>query len=236
MEKRKCLTFLFCLLLCYSLFQHTAIAQSPSQAIIFSQGSISYPSSNVNLAVIPDDWGVYDNAPSSYTAICHLDYSVEHTAGSPSIRIDPHTSSDTDICRECDGTWYSCNPGDNIVASVWIMVDTTTAYTNKYNGGRLGMDFYAPNGNGGITIVYSLPTDANNGISTVTFGTVGWKQVSWDVTVPSTTYTQDVNGNTIPATPITQFVCWLDVNPTSGSASVQGTAWFADAVLYINPA
>jgi hypothetical protein len=43
MEKRKCLAFILCLTLCYSLFQLTARAQSPSHSIS-SQGNITYGS------------------------------------------------------------------------------------------------------------------------------------------------------------------------------------------------
>jgi len=233
MEKRKCLTFLFCLILCYSLFQLTAIAQSSSKTSIFSQGSITYSPSNVNLAVIPDDWGLtYGSGPQ----IIFVDYSVIRTVGKSSIRLEPHTSADVNQWRECDGTWYPVKPGDHIVAKCWIKVDDTYVYTGtdppEYNGGRLGMDLYGPNGAGGITILDSYPHDGAEHIaSEVHWGTIGWTLRTWDIVVQSTIYTKDVYGNIIPATPITKMVLWLDVRP----ATATGLVWFADAELYINP-
>lgn len=63
MEKRKCLTFLFCLILCYSLFQHTARAQSSSQISISSQGSIARASETLLRAV---GTKLYDSAGEVY--------------------------------------------------------------------------------------------------------------------------------------------------------------------------
>jgi hypothetical protein len=236
MEKRKCLTFLFCVILCYSLFQLTAIAQSSPKASIFSQGSITYSPSNVNLAVIPEDWGDYINRGKitygSDPQILFLDYNVERTPGKPSIRSEPHTSLDINQWRECDGKWYSVKPGDHIVAKCWIKVDNTYVDTDPYYGGRLGMDLYGPTGAGGITILDSYPHDgAEHMASEVHWGTIGWTLRTWDITVQSTIYTKDVYGNTIPATPITKMVIWLDVRP----ATATGLVWFADAELYINP-
>jgi hypothetical protein len=207
-----------------------------------------------NLAVIPDPgtypssgsyWDYYPaDTSGSYCQDGILDTSVlyngQATIRNPPYVASPYTNPTGD--REIDGTWLPVSPGDIIQASVWIEVDNVTPYIDKYSGGRLGMDFYAPNGQGSdITIVDSLPTDGtngvntwmgfsnDNGVSTVTFGTVGWTQVSWDVTIPSHDYTKDVFGNTIHSTPITEFVCWLDV-PYS-----KGTVWFADSELCITP-
>jgi hypothetical protein len=232
MEKRKCLTFLFCLILCYSLFQHIAIAQSPSQAIIFSQGSIAYPSSNVNLAVIPDDWELtYGSGPQ----IIHLDYNVAYD-GDVSIRLDPHTSSDVNTNRECDGTWYDVKPGDHIVASVWILVgDSSTGDTSPYDGARLGMDMYAHTSQGYGEVDGYPQTSQEHIDGMVDWGTNTWTQKTLDITIPSTYYTSVVIGGTTTETcnpvQVDSFVLWLQVlQPTDG-----GLAWFANAVLYINP-
>jgi hypothetical protein len=242
MEKRKWLTCLFCLILCYSLFQHIARAQSSSQASVFSQGSITYLPSNVNLAVIPDDWNIgFGNGPQ----IIFLDYTVVHTLGKPSIRLEPHTSADVNTARECDGTWYPVKPGDHIVAKCWIKTDNSTPTENAdpYHGGRIGIDFYAPLGNGHITIVDGLPGNvnpyfgdpgANHLAAMVHWNTSVWTLKTWDIIIPSVIYTKDVLGNTIPATPITQCVLWMQAMQVNDGTAL-GNAWFADAELYINP-
>jgi hypothetical protein len=60
MKKRKCFTFLFCLTLCFSLFQLTARAQSLSYSVS-SQGNITY---SLNLAGTESDW---NNNPNGYS-------------------------------------------------------------------------------------------------------------------------------------------------------------------------
>jgi hypothetical protein len=150
--------------------------------------------------------------------------------------LDQHTASDVNTARECDGTWYSVKPGDHIVAKCWILVDHTYVYTGTapaYSGGRLGMDFYAPSGVGKyITIVDGHPHDGSEHIaSVVPWGTVGWTLRTWDIIIPNTIYTKDSAGKTIPPSPITCMVLWLDVKPVSAKGSV----WFADGELYINP-
>jgi hypothetical protein len=232
MEKRKCLTFLFCLILCYSLFQHIAKAQSSSQASIFSQGSITYSPSNVNLAVIPSDWSLtYGSGPQ----IIYLDYNVTHNSY-VSIRLEPHTANDVNVARECDGTWYPTKSGDHIVAKCWIRTDNSTPAENAdpYHGGRIGIDLYGPLGDGQhITILDSYPHDGQEHLeSMVRWGTSVWTLRTWDIIIPSTVYTQDVMGRTIPPTQITYFVLWAQAMQ---GAITSGNAWFADAELYINP-
>lgn len=252
MKKRKCLTFLFCLILCYSLFQHTAVAQNSSEASILSQGSITYPSSNVNLAVIPNDWGVYDNAPSSFTANIHVDSSVTYN-GYVSIRSDPHTSADTNTYREIDGTWYNVNPGDHIEVTVWIKTSASglNPDPSSYAGGSIGIDFYAHTSAGyGIAYVgstswvdalgepnyYGQPLGSNDQIIGshwwVPWGS-GWTEIGWNCYVPTATVTYVYTNGPTACTPthVDSFVCWLG----SGSPNNPGQIWFADAVLHINP-
>jgi hypothetical protein len=110
-----------------------------------------------------------------------------------------------------------------------------TPYTGsdwQFEGARLGMDFYAPNGAGAITIVAGHPnSSAEHMAGEVNWGTTTWTLRTWDITIPDTIYTQDINGNAIPPTPITYMVLWLEATPPT----FQGIAWFADAYLYINP-
>jgi hypothetical protein len=249
MEKKKCLTFLFCLILCYSLFQHTARAQSPTGVSILSQGSITYPAANVNLAVIPDAggtvgtsgnyWDYYDVDPNSWTADVHLDTSVTYN-GFVSIRIDPLTgSSDPNVNRECDGTWLNCKPGDVIYTSVWILCgDSSTGDTSPYDGARMGMDCYAHTSAGygfvdGYPQAYSSNSNTEHLDMMATFGSNVWEQKTFTYTIPSTYYTTDLsNGQNCNPVQIDSFVLWLQV---LGSSNEQGKGWFADSTLYINP-
>jgi hypothetical protein len=66
----------------------------------------------------------------------------------------------------------------------------------------------------------------------VMFNTSQWTLRTWDIIVPSTIYTQDVDGVAIPPTQITYFVIWVDMVHVQG---VTANSWFADAELYINP-
>jgi len=187
------------------------------------------PSSNTNLAAIPNNWCM---TYGSGKQIIFLDNNVVRTPGKPSIRLEQHTTADVNTNRECNGKWYPVKPGDHIVAKCWIKVDATYINTDPYCGGRLGMDLYGSNGAGGITILDSYPHDgAQHTASEVHWGTVGWTLRTWDIIVQNTIYTKDLYGNTIPATPITKMVLWLDVRPVTAT----GLVWFADAELYINP-
>jgi hypothetical protein len=202
--------------------------------------------SDTNLAVIPDKWGVYDYDPGLWTAIVHLDYSVTHN-GHVSIRIDPHTSADTDVTRECDGKWYSVKPGDHIVVKCWIKTSASSlGDTDFRDGGRIGMDCYAQT-SVGYGIVDSVGTplgDSPNytghishvpAVDCVLNWGHDWTLKQWDIIVPAAQYTTVWRGGvaqTCNPVQIDSFVLWMDVRPIAD----QGQAWFAGAELYINPA
>jgi hypothetical protein len=206
---------------------------SASTQDISTFGTINYPTFNPgNLALIPDDWWLtYGNGPQ----IIHLDYNVTHN-GDVSIRLDPHTTNDVNIARECDGTWYSIKPGDHVVAKCWIKTDSNTPAenANPYHGARIGIDYYGPTGSGGITILDSRPNNTDPLSVAVPWNTPTWTLRTWDIIIPSTIFTKDVAGHAIPPTQITQFVIWMQgIQLNDGTA--KGSAWFADAELYINP-
>lgn len=224
MEKRKCLTFLFCLVLYYSLFQHFAIAQSSSQISIDSQGSITYSPLNVNLAVIPDDWYLaYGTGPQ----IIYLDYSVTRN-GRPSIRLEPHVDGvDVNYAREVNGRWYAVKPGDHIVAKCWMRIDANPNETSPYDGARIGIDLYCDEG-----ILDGYPHSGQEHLNAmVVWGTTVWTQKTWDFVIPDTYYTSLDDGTPIAPTQVSEIVMWMQVLPPTAL----GNAWFADAELYIIP-
>jgi len=184
-----------------------------------------------NLADIPDDWSLtYGSGPQ----IIFLDESV-YRNGPCSIRLEPHTEADVNTARECDGTWYPVNVGDHVTASCWMKTGSATynGANPEYYGARIGIDLYAPNNNGGISIVDSYPHDGEEHVySMVNWGTTVWTQKTWDITIPSTFYTEDIFTETsISPAQVTQIVVWMQALP----ATFDEDAWFADAELYINP-
>jgi hypothetical protein len=159
-----------------------------------------------------------------------LDTNVEHTSGIPSIRIDAHSSADTNIAREADSNWMAVSPGQHIVFSCWMK---TSASSLGYNGvigygARLGIDFYD---SGYITgISWAGAYTVNPTYQQVVNNFVPWNSATWtlrtlDFVVPSTVY--DVNGH--GHTP-TGIIPWLQALLPSDA----GSAWFADATLYIS--
>jgi hypothetical protein len=249
MEKRKCLAFLFCLILCYSLFQHTARAQSSSQASIFSQGSITYSPSNVNLAVIPDDWGdyllygrvVYDGEPQ----ITHVDSSVLHN-GHVSIRIDAHQAGvDPNTYREVNGDFIPVKPGDHIVFTVWVKTGhSTLGQDGMYgNGGLILFDYYSAthrlhehsSDNPRDDWDPTWTTYLNDPTRYVPFNS-DWTLRIIDTIVPSQVL--DETTGQLATEPIVGIIPILQASgyivPPNYSQD-QGQVWFADAELYINP-
>jgi hypothetical protein len=195
---------------------------------IQSYGTLSYPTRNVNLAVITDGWSL-PTPPSTYT-----DYSVERTVGSPSFRIDADGTGNN---AEINGKWLGCKPNDHIVFKVWIKTSAGTAkeVADQFSGGRLGIDFYAHTsaGYGGVE---SYPTDANHAAYMVRFGTNTWTLKQWDFLVPTSTYTFDRSHNSsCNPVQIDSFVIWLQLCVKVPDSALTSQGWFADAELYINP-
>jgi len=227
MEQKKYISFLFFIILFSSFLPYTTQAQLSSHITLSSQGSIA-----VNLAVIPDDWGLtYGSGPQ----IIYLDYNVTHN-GHVSVRLEPHTANDVNTARECDGTWYLTKPGDHIVAKCWIKTDNSTPAENAdpYHGGRIGIDLYGSKPDGSLAgIVDGYPHDgAEHLYSMVMWGTTVWTQKTWDFIIPSTIYTKTTSGQTIDPTQVTHIVMWMQAMQVNDGTAI-GNAWFADAELYI---
>ena len=224
---------------------------APTQTPTASQSSTPTTTySGKNLESIPSAFQTEINRWSYIT----LDYSVTHN-GNPSIRLAPDNSGRG--TRECDGTWINVLPGDHIVFSAWIK---TTAYSNtQYTGGRIGIDLYGRTswGTQTVTVVDTLPRDYTtvNGVScsgSKTRGFTGtapnlgnppvsqfkvpwgkdWTYVYYDFKIPTTYYTQNTGGKSLPAqTQVIGIIPWLNAIGVYDNAY----AYFADVQLYVNP-
>ena len=175
-----------------------------------------------------------------------LDNSVLYN-GQPTIRIDP-TGSSTDPDRENDGPWITVHPGDHLVFSGWVKTQASTiGDTYMYHGICLGVDFYGANGRiCGVSSPTGQPWTpsggypSDNGAEFVSWGHTSWVQIKIDFTVASqypadtfgsgfgTNFAYSVGQMVAPVALIPYFWC---MNSSGDTAS----AWFAGAVLYINP-
>ena len=71
-------------------------------------------SAGTNLGIIPSNYCLtFGSGPQ----IIHVDTAVTRT-GKPSIRLDQHTASDVNYCREVDGTWYKVKRGTTSLESL----------------------------------------------------------------------------------------------------------------------
>jgi hypothetical protein len=175
-------------------------------------------------------WLTYNYYPESYSSIVHIDTSVVFN-GQDSIRIDPHTSSDDNVARECDASDISISPGEEVIFSVWMLTSSSTIGDNNVigDGARIGVDFYNNQYITGISWAGSYtpnPTYQQVVNNFVPWNTGTWTLRTLDFIVPSTVY--DVNG--VAHTP-SCIIPWMQVNAVNDG----GQAWFADPQLYIIP-
>ena len=209
---------------------------TPKPTITPTPTPTSTPRPLTNLATIPWSWPDYQGNIifGTGTQIAFLDQSITYN-GNPSIRLQKHTTADINVNREVNCKGYSVKPGDHIIAKVWAKTDSIK-YVGEdvdFKGSRLGLDFYAPNGNGASVIVDGYPhAGAEVASSSVSWGTTTWTHITWDIIVPSTIYTKAMDGTPLSeSTKITGMIMWLQAIPVT----FQGIAWFANAELYINP-
>ena len=203
------------------------------------------------MAIVPDDWRVGEtwNAPT----YLETNSAYWHN-GHQSIRMEKGT--DATKSREIlDGNqnlnWVIyVKPGDHIVYSVWMKTNASTIGDKTASSGiRLGIDFYTNNGTQNQRIIGVQSPDgqfptlmggvltfpSNQYLNYVNWGS-DWQQRTMDFIVPNQ-YPSDGFGS-FPAgqmvTP-TQIVPWIQVwSDVNGNAD-NGIAWFADAILNINP-
>lgn len=200
----------------------------------FSDGEIYInPSTDENLAVIPDDWSLtYGTGPQ----IIVLDQNVVRTAGKSSIRLDPHTSADVNTRREVNGKWYNVKAGDHVVAKCWMKTTASgLGDTNPYSGARIGVDFYDSHLISGVAAPTYPNTDAGVLANYVHWGTSVWTQRTIEFVIPAT---MPSDGSYYPVGEqrvVTQLVMWMQVWSSTYGGTDTGLAWFVDAELYINP-
>jgi len=215
----------------------------------------SIPSTTSNLTPFPTGWeapsigGTSSGWSVGLSGVTNvvLDNSVLYN-GQPTIRISP-TGSSIDPDRENDGPWITVHPGDHLVFTGWIKTSASSiGDTYIYHGCAMGLDFYGAKGRitgcsspTGKTNPSSSsgPWPSDNGGTFVSWGK-GWTQVRMDFVVQSQ-YPADYLGSGFgtnfaysPGTKVTPtaLIPFFSVMDSSGE---QGVAWFAGAVLYINP-
>jgi hypothetical protein len=200
---------------------------------------------DVNLGLIPKAWSSETSGQQfalGFSANIVLDNNVLNN-GKPSIRIDPHTSNDLNVLRECDGPWIDVKPGDHIVFSVWIKTSASGfGDTSTQSGGRIGIDFYGSIG--GIRPI--LTPDGNPNFDDkdntyVHWGTGTWTKMTMDFTVaPTYNYVYGSTGSTgrypdgALVTPVA-IIPWMQVWSGTYGGDDSGSAWFSNSELYINP-
>ena len=232
-----------------------SLATTNSSMTIQSSGTILYPSptptpspspSPINYASI-DKWAPYTYEPYSYPSpqITFLDTSVLFY-GQPTIRIDKHHDGlDPNIYNELDLCMIPIEPGDHIIMKVWIKTDNLPNYVYNPNdwrtwgGARMVIDYYddqhraivgMANPNGAVP-----QTDEGVRENYVMWNTSSWTQRTIEFVVP----------NKIPAAYVV-YPPLVDRTPRYIAPTIQrlnpnnnpdaeGSAWFANPELYINP-
>jgi len=208
---------------------------------------------DINHATIPDDWNSVVSQPELYPWV-----DVVTEDGYTALRLDV---DDTEMMtRECVSHWISVSPGDHLVFRA--LVKTGSHANTVYTGGRIGIDFYvnlvAPPQYVTIctTLPYdyeyvdggwrsgSLPSSHYTGVAPETgLGNPvvtefklpwnnNWTLLEYDIVVPTTSFTKDVKGNTLPtASQIIGCYPWVDAREIGDDAY----AYFAEPEFYVNP-
>jgi hypothetical protein len=198
-----------------------------------------YPSSAQNIAPLDSaHWGTYESyPPPSYPVLYnnHIDSTVLFN-GHSTLRIDPHTSSDTNTVRESDSLWFPVKPGDHIVFTCWMKVQTGSSSTfYPQCGARIGVDFYNSHYLTGISWAgqYVYPWQswtqqavADNWVCDANGG--AWQHRTLDFIMPNFVHNDISDGMEVPS----GMIPWMQAGPYD---STQSSVWFADPQIYINP-
>lgn len=209
-----------------------------------------------NWASAWDGWDLtYGNPPY----IVFLDTVVTY-GGTPTVRVEYHTTLDSNGAREVNTPWISVNPGDHIIFKIWSKNNTMTNSAHN-TGVFMGIDFYGsyfivdtqPHGekqsgtlwyscgnSHWVSGTYNTWKDYTNSFLDTNeenyrrqWGSTAWTQLIWDLTIPTRTYTKDLPAwtTTSPASQIHGIIAWFGARAVGDTAS----AWFANPELYINP-
>jgi hypothetical protein len=173
------------------------------------------------------------------------------TAGKPSIRIEAHTVADVNVYREVDHKgMIAVKPGDHIVMKYWVKTGPSTLGKNGvYGNGALGFfDYYGDDGtyhgrlgehssdNPRCDTDPTWSTYLNDPRRYVPMGG-DWQQRTLDTIVPA--HVLDVTKGTVTGvvTGILPVLSGPTYTNNIGGVMTQdqGTVWFADGELYINP-
>ena len=245
MRKKKNLILLLVLMLCYSLFQTTAGAESSSLVTISFQGIIAHSPSN-NLAVLPEffntGWGIGESSiyPTTWAG---KDNTIE-------MRWNPLRAQNPSMnaIGELDGKWLPINVGDRIVFSAWLYAeDGTTNDTSTYRGARIEIDFYS-NGLRLVEIGGSegqpswIPSQGNNGWADLSpcvaqRGTNIWKFAKIDFIVQQEYESDGWGGYPRTQKHTPDYFTAIVVNgaPSQYVPTERGRVWIWNPELYVNP-
>ncbi|MGA3059747.1 MAG: hypothetical protein ABSD92_05195 [Candidatus Bathyarchaeia archaeon] len=184
---------------------------------IQAAGQIASPP---NLALIPNDWtyGYYADVPQ----YVFVDYNVTYN-GDPSLRLQPGGGID-DFNLSDRAAWMNCpfgvsvNPGDNISCSAYL--ETGISNDSGLYGFRIGIDMWSSG------FSYDLGGPHSNYVP----WNSTWTLVTINFTVPTTNFTENEVGNSIPSCQASYIEMWCQAN----NANDSGNVWISDAQLYIN--
>ena len=209
-------------------------------AIYAAQSSAPSATFANNLLPILSGWDTYDAHPSSFTLNAHFDANALFN-GEASIRIDPHTASDTNIAREVDdyarigssnSAPISVTAGDHIVFTCWIKTTSSqnpAGNNNPHGGGaRLGIDITAGNVNAMCAVSNGLLMSNGGPVPGYPLGKFDGSFIYWN----TPTWTEQTIDFVVPSGyGITSIIPWMQVVGTTDT----GLAWFANSALYVNP-
>lgn len=204
-----------------------------------------------NLAKLPEKWGQYpifgDVKYDGDPQIIHVDYAVLHN-GEPSIRIDAHVPGvDQNNYREVNADFIPCKPGDHVIFKAWVKTGhSTLGQDGVYgNGGLILFDYYSAthrlhehSSDNPLSDVQGWDkwnTYINDPARYVPYNS-DWVLRTLETIVPSQVL--DDNTQQLAIEPIVGIIpCFVAGSHVVGPDKLQdqGTVWFADAELYINP-
>lgn len=221
---------------------------------------IEYYMTNLNVAPAWSGWSLAYGAPPY---ICFEDSTVKAPSGANSLRLEPHTSADTNTGREVDTPWIHVHPGDHIVFRVYAKTGNH-ANPTIYTGARIGIDFYVssvPAGYWGVVdaqphgYYYTSGNWYSHGDANYVAG--AWDTVNYqtfaDVAVSDFKLPWSSNSSwtllewdiTVPTKTYSQNFQAYAITPQQISGMIafldareigdEANAWFADPELYINP-